>query len=145
MMNPDPALEWAATRTLTTFYLCLDESRFDDLVALFAPDGVWHRLGEALEGRAAIMAAMQERSKTLVTRHAMSNPLGVASAEGRMELASYLTVYAHDSGEAAPLPLSIESPRRFFVGRTRFVQDGSAWLIAEHRLTPVFEFAKARA
>lgn len=47
----------------------VDERRFADFAGLFAPDGVFDRRGEALAGRAAIVASMAGRPETLLVRH----------------------------------------------------------------------------
>jgi uncharacterized protein (TIGR02246 family) len=57
-------------RALTqAFAYHLDERNYEALAALFAPHGVWIRHGARLEGRAQIIAAMQQRPANQFTRH----------------------------------------------------------------------------
>ena len=51
----------------------LDHKEYQALVALFVPDGTFVRTGVRLEGRAKILAAMQERPAEQFTRHITTN------------------------------------------------------------------------
>ena len=59
------AIEWDCTQLIISFYMLLDEKRYDDLANLFAEDGAWVRLGEELTGPKNIVAAMAEREDWL--------------------------------------------------------------------------------
>jgi hypothetical protein len=48
--------EWAIGRVLTRYCRYLDDQRYDDVVALFAPDGVLDSMGTRAEGQEAIRA-----------------------------------------------------------------------------------------
>ena len=54
------------------FYF-LDESRYEDLAALFTPGGSWHRQGKPLAGSKTIMQAMLKRSATQPIHHVTSH------------------------------------------------------------------------
>ena len=41
-------VEWDCTQLLFRFYYWFDSFRYEEMVALFLPDGVWHRAGKVL-------------------------------------------------------------------------------------------------
>ncbi len=49
-MNRDEAraIEWDCAQILIRFFNEFDARHYGEMVALFAPDGVWHRQGRAL-------------------------------------------------------------------------------------------------
>ncbi len=47
----------------------IDHRNYRELADLFAPDGVWVRLGVRFEGQAAILDAMAQRPDNQFTRH----------------------------------------------------------------------------
>ena len=56
-------------RTLYRFARALDAGDFEAVAATMAEDGVWFRQGERLEGRAAVVAALNKRGPSVLTRH----------------------------------------------------------------------------
>lgn len=136
------ALEWDCHQILARLFYYLDETRYDDLVALFSPDGVWHRQGKVLKGREEMMAAMRARPGTQVIRHVLTNVLVEAAGADAAEAVSYITTYVHDSGKAEPRPVSIRSPMRIFVAKTKFRRSAGRCEIVEHDLKPQFDFPK---
>ena len=65
-LSPDDVrtIEWDCTRVLIRFFNYFDQWRYQNMADLFVPDGVWHRQGKALQGRAEILAALTARSIT---------------------------------------------------------------------------------
>ena len=61
--------EWACVRLTQDFCYLIDQRRYAELAALFTEDGVWVRHGVRLEGRAAIVAALETRPGNQFTRH----------------------------------------------------------------------------
>ena len=93
------AIEWDCTGVLLRFYRCLDESRYDELADLFAPDGVWHRFGKRRTGREDILRALHERPAAQTTRHIVTNVL-VDAREHEASATLCVTAYRHE-GEAS--------------------------------------------
>lgn len=68
--------EWAIGRVLARYCRYLDDQRYDDVVALFAPDGVLDSMGTRAEGHAAIRAFFPELGQVgdrPETMHSLSN------------------------------------------------------------------------
>jgi len=122
------------------FYYYLDEQRYEDLVALMRPDARWHRQGKILEGQAAVLAALNERPRTQIIRHLITNTFLDRSSDGEATLKAYLTAYRYDDGTPRKPPVTIAGPFRILLVQKRFVREGGSWLIAESVGTPEFEF-----
>jgi hypothetical protein len=133
-------------RLLNRLFLCLDERRYADLAALFAPDGCWHRQGRLLCGRDAIIEALSARSATMRICHVITNGLVEAAGEGRAEAQCVMTAYRHDDGtvpEAAP---AIAGPAVMARVLTRLVRLPEGWRIENMAMDYLFHFAEpARA
>lgn len=127
-------------QALHFFFYCLDERRYDDLVALFTENGVWNRQGERLQGHASIRRALDARSPTQRIRHVLTNVFVAGRSDGLVTLKAYMTAYRHDDGTPTVEPPRIAGPLRMSLLSTTFEQAGDGWLIAEQTLTPEFEF-----
>jgi SnoaL-like domain len=125
------------------FFYCLDEFRYQDLVALMTPDASWHRQGKVLRGAADALAALSERPSTMRIRHVITN-FFVAEADGdSASTIAYMTAYRHDDGTERPMPRTIPGPFRVLLVKTRFSRQQDGWLIAEQSATSEFEFQPA--
>ena len=133
------AIEWDCTQLLTRFFNAFDAWRYDDMVAAFAPQGVWHRAGKALTG-GAILEALDARSRTQTVRHVVSNiQVDVVDAEAA-DFVLYVTAYMHDSGTKATKPPKISSPYLLLVVPGRLIRLGGDWKIASMHMNREFEF-----
>ena len=133
------AIEWDCTQVLTRFFNAFDQWRYDDMAAMFAPDGVWHRAGKPLKG-AAILEALNARSRTQTVRHVVTNiEVNVADAS-RADFILYVTAYMHDSGTKATKPPTIQSPYLLLVVPGTMVKVGDDWKIASMSMNREFEF-----
>ena len=127
------------TQQLHAFFHHLDERRYTELVALFTPDGRWLRQGQWLNGHAAVRSALDARPAAQRVRHVITNAYvaGFATAnEACVE--AYMTAYRHDGGVDGVA--RIAGPLRLNLVSTLFRRVDGAWLIAEQRLVPEFEF-----
>jgi hypothetical protein len=122
------------------FYYCLDEQRYDDLVALMRPDARWHRQGKVLDGHAAIRDALNERPRSQVIRHVITNTFVDGDSGNEATLNAYMTAYRFDDGTRRERPVTITGPFRMLLVRKRFVREAGGWLIAESIGTVEFEF-----
>lgn len=142
-MPPSHALLPLCQQLLHRFFHCLDQSDYDGLLALFDPDGVWHRQGVALRGHAAMAQAMQARSTTQRIRHVLSNVLVHQHDDHIAEVGGYMTVYRFDNGQPQPGLVAIDGPSQLYaVQATIRLAADDATLVAL-TLTPEFRFAAA--
>ena len=78
------AIEWDCTQLLTRFFNAFDAWHYDEMAAMFAPDGVWHRASQELQG-ATILLALNARSCTQRVRHVVTNILGRGTTTVQVE------------------------------------------------------------
>ncbi len=133
------AIEWDCTQLLYRFFHLFDEFRYADMAALFAPGGVWNRLGKALHPE-DIVPELNRRSTTQTVRHIVTNVLVTATGETTAEVVLYLTAYQHDSGKKADTPPTIKSPSLLLVVPGRLVKTADGWRIAEMSMNREFVF-----
>ena len=113
------------------FFFYLDEQEYDELTALMAPTGVWHRNGKALKGPEGVMEAMKMRPVGFTTRHLITNIMVDVDGADRAQATFYMTVFVH-TGDARPSgPLPIELPLHCSVFSETFVRTAQGWRIAE--------------
>ncbi len=127
-MDRDEArkIEWDCSQLLLKFYGYLDEKRYDDLVALFAPDGAWVRLGKELAGPAAILEAMKEREDWM-TAHLVSNIRVEIIGPDRADTTQYITLYRHEGFDAAAGPGPVVLPLGILRHKDQLVRMGGEW------------------
>jgi hypothetical protein len=134
------AVEWDCSQVLTRFFNYFDQWRYADMVELFAADGVWHRQGKALHGRAAILAALSARSTTQRVRHVVTNlQIDVVSRDAASSLL-YVTAYMYDSGERQSAPAKVRAPYLVLTAPGRLVRTEDGWRIACLEMIREFEF-----
>jgi hypothetical protein len=137
------AIEWDCAQLLTRFFNAFDQWLYEDMGAMFAPDGVWRRQGKALRGAAEIVAALAPRSRTQTIRHVVTNTqIDVRDAE-TAEFLLYITAYMHDSGSKPARPPVIRSPYLLLVVPGTLVKVGENWKIASMSMNREFEFPPA--
>ena len=122
------------------FYYYLDEFRYQDLAATMREDGVWHRQGKVLKGRAQVIAALEERPRTQRIRHVITNAFLSEESENAATLVAYLTAYKYDDGKPIKAAPTIDGPFRLLLVNKKFARSAGKWMIAESAGTPEFEF-----
>lgn len=134
------AIEWDCAQVLTRFFNYFDQWRYEDMADPFAEDGVWHRQGRALAGRAAILAALAERSTTQRVRHVVTNlQIDVVDPDTAASLL-YVTAYRHDSGAKQTEPPRIRAPYLLLVVPGRLRRTEAGWKIARMEMNREFQF-----
>lgn len=131
---------WACTQSLAAFYKDLDESRFSQAAQAFASDGTWQRQGKLLIGPNEILKALNERSKSLLTRHIMSSTV-VSLEDTYLRLESSLIVYSNDDGIAPSIPASVSTPHSVMDSIAIFDVKHDIALIKSLSHRPVFLFS----
>ena len=119
------AIEWDCTKLLYEFYACLDEKRYDDLVDLFAEDGVWVRLGEEV-GKSRLKKAMAEREDWL-TVHLVTNARIHVVDENNVQTTQYITLYRHEGFDSSKGPVEVVLPLGVLRHKDTLVRVGQQW------------------
>lgn len=114
----------------------LDSRRYEAVAALFTPAGRWLRQGRWLEGRQAILNALESRPKDMRVRHVLTNILVTELTHGKARVDAYMTAYRQLDGQR---------PELFSINRvdTVFHRVDSQWLITEQQMVREFEFTAA--
>lgn len=120
------AIEWDCAQLVQSFYHCLDEKRYEDMVNLFARDGAWVRLGQELKGRDNIRKAMGERADWL-TAHLVTNlRIRVIDAD-HAESVQYITLYRHEGFDKSKGAAPVVLPLAILRHRDTLVREDGAW------------------
>lgn len=144
LMNSDMTMALPdCVQLIHQMFYFLDESKYEQLVALFTPNGSLHRQGELLIGHDQIMQAMVKRATTQRIRHVISNAFIESQTKELVRLVAYMTAYRFDDGVMHKGPVEINRPFRISIVRAAMQQTGEAWKIVEMTFTPEFEFASA--
>jgi hypothetical protein len=98
---------------------------------------VWKRQGNELQGRDAIMAAMEERGETLVIRHIVSNVQVTIEDENNASTSEYITIYRYDSDEKLEGPAPLDGPGVIFLYQDKMVRNDDGWQMTDKRGRPI--------
>lgn len=109
------------------FFLGLDRRDNHMVAGLMAEEGVWHRQGSQLIGRAEVLAALEARDPKRRTAHTVTN-LWIESATLRTVrvhyyLIAYETVLDNEGREGSPKMLSVRQ------GTDDLVLEGGSWRV----------------
>jgi uncharacterized protein (TIGR02246 family) len=130
-VEPWEAAAREAIRELVARYAhCADGGRFDELVALFAPDGVLAIDGrEPLRGRDAIRAFLVETATSLARGGAPKRLFHHVTSHS-------ITVHDREtaSGAAYFLVMTADGPDHWGRYRDRYVACGGTWLFGERQV-----------
>lgn len=117
-------IEWACARLINLYATLNDQARWDEVVDLYAPDGLMTRPtapDQPIVGREALLAAFRARPPR-TTQHVCANI--VVTVEGPDAASATSTMLLFTGADTPPL-----------VGtyRDRFVRLNGRWLFAERR------------
>lgn len=108
--------ERECTRLCHDFAWTVDACQYADFVALFIPDGVFERAGQASHGAGDILKFLDARPTDRVTRHMCSNirinMTGPDTAKGTCTALMFQATAekSDDTGEKKPRPLAAAAP-----------------------------------
>ncbi|MEO6973877.1 MAG: nuclear transport factor 2 family protein [Rhodoferax sp.] len=140
LREQERAIEWDCITELTRFYDFYDRWDYEAMVALFSPDGLWHRAGKKLMGREAIMAELGLRPTTQKVRHVLSNLLVDVVDEQHALLRGYLTVYRREGCVPDDSEVLIHAPSLLLQVTAGFERTSNAWLISKQVMRRDFIF-----
>jgi hypothetical protein len=135
--NDQMAAAIACEKLSVAFANHIDARRYDELIALFADDGVFERGGKPVKGHAAIRAEMDRRPLDMVTMHVCTNILIDVTGPDRATGVTYYLAIVHNKATGpGPHPLSgIETAGMF---QDVFTRTPAGWRIAERKAVGVF-------
>jgi hypothetical protein len=113
------------------FYRLLDERDYEGLIALFAPDGRWHRQGVWLEGPEEVRAALARRPTDITVRHVLTAVEVNRTDPGIIEVRGNVLVFrAQGDLDAAPLAMPA-SPSTLMTICDRYHAIDGQWKLQE--------------
>jgi len=119
----------ACTNQVLRFFRCLDERQYEAMAAILNEDAVWYRQGKTLQGPAATLEALAQRSTTMRIVHVITNLMVERLQASDCVMRGYMLIVRHEPGCAlsGPAPLNgIESIRDLKVELT---QRNNQWRI----------------
>lgn len=135
------AVEQDLGQLISRFSYCIDNGRYEELAGLFTEDCLFDRVGDRLEGRGAILAAMRKRHSYL-TRHVITNILFTRVEADEAEATMYVVNFVGESPTAGlPVGYAMEPAVLEFTDQYRRTDDG--WLIAQRMAKVIIKPAKA--
>jgi hypothetical protein len=134
-----PTIEAACVKVSLRFFRCLDLREHAAAAALFAPEGVWNRLGTALIGRASILAALERRPPERSTAHLVSNVWAEALDPDRVRVHYYLTLRESIAKSGEPPAFRTGG---VLYGIDQYVQLAEGWRIQNKGTQPVLAAAE---
>jgi hypothetical protein len=128
MKDLQPGSALAAAQLPALFFGALDERRYDDVSALMADRGVWHRQGKALTGAADLLEAMHARPADFATAHIITNVV-VETVGEEAVVTFHSTVFTYKGSIEGPYPLAAPAQIGRYVARCALEAGG--WKIAD--------------
>jgi hypothetical protein len=117
----DAQIHNAVAATTIGFYRAVD-LRLSGAEEFFLEDGEWNRMGTSLQGRAAIRAALAERSATRKTCHLVNNLVVSSQTKSLAHAEFFVAVY--ESIDDAPLRMM-----SILAGEDHLVHTSAGWKI----------------
>jgi len=124
-------IEWQCRNLCYEFAHCIDSRRYVELTALFTQNGVFNRVGQVLNGHAAILAALEQRSLEMRTRHVCHNiRFGEVSEKSARALVYNTTLTGRGDPLGVPVPYGL-TQGVFLEFRDIYCLTPEGWRIAE--------------
>ena len=133
----DLETELACHRLVIASYSLMDQGRYEETAALFTADAVWVRGGKPVSGRDAILAALDQRSTTDISRHIITNVLIEARENDEASgTACFVPLRGtkRDDGTVATPPITNVGDLNY-----RFRKERDGWRIAHLQPTMIFK------
>ena len=135
-----PSAAVTACRALVEAY-AVHRDRVDSEAygALFTDDAAFVFGPNRVQGRAAIVALMEQRARGTVSRHLMSTTHIEAVDDGEARGVSYFMVFSEPSSTPATLPVASSGPRAVIEYQDRFTRTPRGWRIAHREVRLIFK------
>jgi hypothetical protein len=124
-------IEWECRNLCYGFAHYIDSRRYAELTALFTQNGVFNRVGQVLNGHGAILAALEQRSLEMRTRHVCHNIYFSEVSEKTARALVYNTTLT-GLGDPPSLPVPYGLTQGVFLEfRDIYCLTAEGWRIAE--------------
>jgi hypothetical protein len=130
-----------AAQLPAVFFGALDERRYEEVAALMAENGIWHRQGKALTGPSGVLEAVEARPADFATAHIITNVI-VEPSEGGAVVTFHSTVFTHKGDAQNPFPLVAPAQIGRYAARCA-IENGS-WKIVDLSNVVLFKAEDAR-
>lgn len=127
MMHPDTGS--LCSNQWLLFYRYLDERDYAALLETLSEEVVWERQGKQLQGKDAVLAALQQRSPTMRIHHLLCNVVVTHADAAHCRLSAYMLVLRHEAGVALPGPAPLRGIESVRGTHVEFARLGQAWRI----------------
>lgn len=124
-------IEAECMRLATAFAVYLDAQRYDDVVALFTQDAVYHPRDIIFHGHAGIMSYLTSRPKHRRSRHVISNLLIDAKSPSVAHGSCVLTYFVDETNVPLTQPAPLRGPNLIGDYIDRFVLTDAGWRISQ--------------
>jgi len=124
-------IEWACTKLVHAFAYSMDQRRYEDLAALFTPDGVFDRVGQVLRGPREIVDALGKRPLDQRIRHVTVGIHFTSVAADAAEAVVYNASYVGRLDEPGKPSLYAMSQPALLEFRDAYQKKPDGWRIAE--------------
>src|SRR5262245_6623843 len=132
------AIERECEQLMIAYARGIDFRDYDNVASLFTEDGVLD-IGNPLEGRAAIQAALSRRPYELRSRHVLTNLFVDVVSDDFARGICYLTLYRHAGPESLERgPIEFERPAAVGHYQDRFVRTAEGFRIEQRTLHLAF-------
>lgn len=136
------AAEWDCQKLLLAFYQAIDDARFHDVAAFFAPEGEWHRAGAVVRGPAAVERIYEGRTTTTRARHVITNVVTTATGPDSASFSLCITFYTGPGGKE---PAKVSGPTMVLSSHGALVRLDGEWRIQRKETIREFMVAAAAA
>ncbi len=141
-MSDDIEVITACRALVEAYAVHRDRIDSDAFGALFAADAEFVFADNQVEGRAAIIALMQERARGSLTRHLMTTVHIERTGEREAKGLSYFLVYSEPRRKDGTGPLPARSPQAVAEYEDRFVHTEEGWKIQRREVHLSFVFPR---
>ncbi len=139
--DQERAIEMEALEALHLYYFHTDRNEFAKAANLYAEDAVWYMDDKELQGRANILAAMDQGMTGGTVRHVQTNTIVTVVDQDHAEANWYATIYGtHDVGSSnSNDPLPFEGPDKLSNFHAELVRTPEGWRFARRGSQVVFQ------
>ncbi|HKU17192.1 MAG TPA: nuclear transport factor 2 family protein [Steroidobacteraceae bacterium] len=128
--------EIACERALAAFIQAFDARDTQGALAQLAPDAVWFRQGQRLEGHAQIAPVIESRPESRIVRHHLSTIVARLTGATSARVRAYYAAYAHEGPER---PRLVRGAERVGDYHAELVLLNGEWRISMLRAERLFE------